>query len=60
MVCSDDVEYKTVSQYLKHPWNLVTDINRTSLKHDNIDLETTDVDDGFEYIEMGFLLNTMF
>lgn len=51
MVCSDDAEYKTVSQYLKHPWNLVTDINRTSLKHDNIDVETTDVDDGFEYIE---------
>lgn len=51
MVCADDAEYETVAQYLKHPWNLVTDINKTSLKHDNIDVETTDVDDGFEYVE---------
>lgn len=51
MVCADDAEYDSVSRHLKHPWSSVTDINRTSLKHDNIDTETTDVDDGFEYIE---------
>ena len=51
MVCANDTEYDTVSKHLKHPWSSVTDINKTSLKHDDIDTETTDVDDGFEYIE---------
>jgi len=51
MICASDEEYSTVSKYLKVPWNSVTDINRTSLKHDSIDLEQIDVEDGFEYIE---------
>lgn len=51
MVCADDTEYDSVSRHLKYPWSSVTDINRTSLKHDNIDTDTTDVEDGFEYIE---------
>ena len=51
MVCISDEEYQTVSNHLKHPWNLVTDIDKTSLKFDNIDIETIDVEDGFEYIE---------
>ncbi len=51
MVCASNDEYNTVSQYLKHPWNSVTDIDKTSLKFDNIDSETIDVEDGFEYIE---------
>lgn len=51
MVCASNDEYATVRGYLKHPWNLVTDINKTSLKFDSIDSETIDVEDGFEYIE---------
>lgn len=51
MVCATRDEYETVKTYLKHPWNLVTDIDKTTLKDDNIDLETIDVEDGFEYIE---------
>ncbi|HLP56582.1 MAG TPA: SAVED domain-containing protein [Fluviicola sp.] len=50
MLCTDE-EYQTVSQHLCHPWNSVTDINKTSLKHDSIDTERVDVDDSFEYIE---------
>lgn len=50
MLCTDE-EYQVVSQYLCHPWNSVTDINKTSLKHDSIDLDRIDVDDSFEYIE---------
>lgn len=51
MVCASDEEYTTVSKHFRHPWTTVTDINKTSLKHDKIDTETTDVEDGFEYIE---------
>lgn len=51
MLCTSDQEYNTVQEHLCHPWNKVTDINKTSLKHDSIDLETTDVDDGFKYVE---------
>jgi hypothetical protein len=51
MVCATDEEYKSVSKHLKHPWSTVTDIDKTSLKHDSIDVQTTDVEDGFEYIE---------
>ncbi|MCP2027425.1 ribonuclease HII [Flavobacterium sp. HSC-32F16] len=51
MVCATDDEYNKVSKHFRHPWTSVTDINKTSLKHDIIDTETTDVEDGFEYIE---------
>ncbi|MCD0471824.1 SAVED domain-containing protein [Flavobacterium sp. JAS] len=51
MVCASDDEYNKVSKHFRHPWTSVTDINKTSLKHDRIDTETTDVEDGFEYIE---------
>lgn len=51
MICATDTEYKKVSKQLKHPWSTVTDINKTSLKSDKIDVETVDVEDGFEYIE---------
>lgn len=51
MVCASDEEYNNVSKHLKHPWSSVTDIDKTSLKHDKIDTETFDVEDGFEYIE---------
>lgn len=51
MVCVSDDEYSTVIKHFRHPWTTVTDINKTSLKHDTIDTETTDVEDGFEYIE---------
>jgi hypothetical protein len=51
MVCTSDDEYETVSKHLKYPWSSVTDIDKTSLKYDNIDTETFDVEDGFEYIE---------
>jgi hypothetical protein len=51
MICATDAEYEKVSKQLKHPWSTVTDINKTSLKSDRIDVETVDVEDGFEYIE---------
>ncbi len=51
MICATDAEYKKVSRQLKHPWSTVTDIDKTSLKNDKIDVETVDVEDGFEYIE---------
>ncbi len=51
MVCATDEEYQLVSKHLRHPWSFVTDINKTNLKHDKIDIDTTDVEDGFEYIE---------
>jgi len=51
MVCASEEEYNTVSKHFRHPWTSVTDINKTSLKHDKIDTDTTDVEDGFEYIE---------
>lgn len=47
----DDAEYATISIHLKHPWNSVPDISKTSLAYDKIDLDVTNVDDGFEYIE---------
>jgi hypothetical protein len=51
MVCATDEEYKLVCKHLRHPWNSVTDINKTTLKYDSIDVDTTDVEEGFEYIE---------
>ncbi|MNJ82836.1 hypothetical protein D3C87_02470 [compost metagenome] len=51
MLCSDE-EYESVSQYLCRPWNSVTDIDKTSIKHDSIDTERTDVDDSFEYSDI--------
>jgi len=51
MVCDTDAEYNEVSSHLKYPWSKVTDIDKTNLKHDKIDVETSDVEDGFEYIE---------
>jgi len=51
MVCASAAEYKKVSKQLKYPWSSVTDINKTSLKNDKINVEIIDVEDGFEYIE---------
>lgn len=51
MICASDEEYKKVVKQFKHPWSQVTDIDKTSLKSDKIDVDTTDVEDGFEYIE---------
>ncbi len=51
MVCATDTEYQNVLKHLKYPWSSVTDIDKTTLKYDKIDVGTFDVEDGFEYIE---------
>jgi len=50
-LCENKEDYDKVCKYLKTPWSEVIDIGKTNLKDDNIDMETVDVQGGFEYIE---------
>lgn len=50
-LCEKEEDYEKVCKYLKTPWSEVIDIGKTNLKDDNIDIETVNVQGGFEYIE---------
>ena len=50
-VCASKEEYDSSVKHFHNPWSSIINVCATTLKDDSIDLDKTDVDGGFEYVD---------